>query len=116
MDGGVIKAIKSSTRAARPSRCLKNAFPTNKSYGRGWECNREYRAVDGNCVAVKVPAYGYFVDASYGVGWKCDRGYRKVDEACVSVEVPANVHLDYSGNDWECNRPYREQQDECALP
>lgn len=86
-----------------------------KSYGNGWECDRGYRAVDGTCIAVKVPANGYFVGASYGVGWKCDRGYRKVDEACVTVEVPENAHLDYSGNVWECNRPYRKQQDECGL-
>ena len=41
-----------------------------KRYGVGWECDYGYRAVDGACVAIRVPANGYLFDSSYGPGWR----------------------------------------------
>ncbi|HUT41257.1 MAG TPA: hypothetical protein VM011_07930, partial [Gammaproteobacteria bacterium] len=49
-----------------------------KEYGKGWECNQGYRAVNGTCTAVKLPADAYLTNTSYGSGWECGRGYREV--------------------------------------
>src|SRR5918996_2279466 len=92
------------------------AIPGNahaKRYGGGWECDHGYRAVDGACLAISVPANGYLADSAYGSGWRCDRGYQAVDDACVALQVPDNAHIDLSGNGWACNPSYRKRQNEC---
>ena len=37
----------------------ENAYPTNKSYGPGWECERGFRQSNGACVALDVPAHAF---------------------------------------------------------
>jgi len=114
----ILLALLAAVPALVLARGSSTDIPENartKSYGSGWECDRGYHAVDKTCVAVKVPANGYFLGVSYGPGWKCDRGYREAGGACVAMVIPENAHLDYSGNGWECNRPYGKQQDKCVL-
>ena len=90
------------------------AYPTNKSYGLGWECNRGYLEVDKTCRFVKVPSNAYL--NSRGDGWKCDRGHRKVKEICVAIKVPSNGYLNDSsyGSDWKCDRGYRAVDGICV--
>ena len=88
----------------------QNAFLTTVAYGRGWDCERGFRAVDNNsCVAVEVPQ-GAYLEAS-GDRWKCERGYRRDAGGCMLIEVPANAYLDSSGGEWVCGRGYREDSD-----
>ena len=90
---------------------------TPKGFERNWvACDRGYRAVKEICIAVKVPANGYFVEDPYETGWKCDRGYLAVKKVCQAVKIPQNAHLDYTGNEWECNRPFEKKQERCVLP
>ncbi|MGB5539279.1 MAG: hypothetical protein WBO37_04240, partial [Gammaproteobacteria bacterium] len=48
-----------------------------KDYGKGWACNQGYRAVNGTCAAIKLPANAYLTNTSYGSGWECEQGYRE---------------------------------------
>jgi hypothetical protein len=68
------------------------------SYRSGWECDHGYRAANGACLTVDVPANGYLATSAYGSGWKCDRGYRADDDACVAVRVPESGYLSDSAN------------------
>ena len=97
----------------------------SKSYGGGWECDREYRAVDETCVAVIVPADAYPTSSiSSGTAWECNRGFRRTDATgfrqfdatCVAIAVPANGYLvDASyGPGWECDRGYSVVDGACA--
>ena len=75
-------------------------------FGDGWKCNQGYRAVDGACTAVKLPANAYLTNTSYGNGWECVRGYREVNGGCAAVRVPAHAYATNSpfGNGWRCGR------------
>jgi hypothetical protein len=86
-----------------------------KSYGGGWECDRDYRKINETCAAVEIPANAYSTNASYGRGWECGRGYRKSVEACVPINVPANAYLNASGDTWKCNRGYRAVDEACLI-
>jgi hypothetical protein len=90
----------------------KNA--SAKSYGSGWTCDRGYRAINGGCAAVLVPANAYPIDTSYGRGWECKRGYREVDETCAAIKVPLNGYLEAPGDGWACDRGHREVNGTCA--
>ena len=64
-----------------------------KEYGNGWECNQGYRAVDGACTAVKLPANAYLTNTSCGSDWECVRGYREINGAaqplgCQTMRTP----------------------------
>jgi len=78
------------------------AVPENsraKEYGKGWECNQVYHAVNGGCTAIKLPANAYLTNKSYGSGWECERGFRAANESCVAVLAPENAHLNVYGTD-----------------
>lgn len=77
---------------------------------------RGYREVDGSCVAIQIPANGYYVDSSSGSGWDCDRGFRAVKEACVAVVVLENAHLKTTRTGWKCNRLNKKRRKKCVLP
>jgi len=86
-----------------------NAHPNYS--GTGWECDRGYRELGGECVAVQVPVNAQL---SYsGHGWDCQRGYGEVGNQCLSVVLPANAQLNYSGHGWDCQRGYREEGSQC---
>ena len=41
------------------------ANASKKTYGRGWDCDRGFRAVDGKCAAVKVPDDAHLTGSSH---------------------------------------------------
>lgn len=92
-----------------------NAFPTNDSYGRGWECKWGFKHIVNTCKKIVIPPNGYLDANSYD--WECLRGFRRASnhndsilkESCVRIEVPENGYLADStfGSGWKCNRGYR---------
>lgn len=91
----------------------ENASPS--TYGSGWLCDRGYREVDEECIAVEIPANAYATNESYGRGWECNRGYRRERKACVIIKVPPNAYLDSpAGYGWKCNRGYRAVDEACV--
>lgn len=84
------------------------------SYGDRWECNTGFRAEDGSCLRIIVPADAYPTNKSYGKGWQCQRGYTEVNrESCMIFAIPENAHLSASGSTWLCERGYRRNRDTC---
>ena len=94
----------------------RNGYLAGPLHGSGWKCDRGYRAVDDDCVAIKVPANGYLADTPYGSGWKCDRRYREVGEACVAIKIPVNGYFVDSArrSGWACDRGYRAAGEACV--
>ena len=89
-----------------------NAQP--KSYGEGWECDREYRRDGDACLAIIVPENAYATNRTYGRGWECLHGFQEVDDAaCFEVVVPEGGYLDPSGQRWSCLRGYMKVDDIC---
>ena len=95
----------------------REAIPENahvKGLGRGWECDKGFRQVDGACNAVSVPKHAFKTNVSYGRGWECMRGYLEALDACVPVNVPDNAYLNSYGDGWECGRIYQREGDSCV--
>ena len=73
--------------SADKSRCVEvivpeNAFYTGGSYGRGWECERGYRAAGGRCDLVALPDNAH-LDQS-GHDWECDPPFRRRGNTCTA--------------------------------
>ena len=90
-------------------------FPENarmKAHGQGWECNRGFRQVKGQCAKVSPPENAK-LDYT-GHSWECERGFVRHGNSCAHVDVPANASLDYTGRRWKCNRGFRRDGSICS--
>jgi hypothetical protein len=93
----------------------KNARPTNRPYGRGWECYRGFvEADDTECIKIDVPPHAYLVPS--GDRWRCSRGYRTVGSSCELVLVPEHGYLNDEGREstWACDRGYEKSGTTCS--
>lgn len=91
-----------------------NAYSTNKTYGKGWQCKYGYvEATRETCTQLVIPVNAYL--STSGTAWHCERGYRREREACLKIEVPPNGFLSERayGSGWECDRGYREGLNGC---
>jgi hypothetical protein len=52
----------------------------DSSAGRGWKCDRGYRVVKQDCVAVEIAKNAHL--NSSGNDWECNRPYRKRQGRC----------------------------------
>lgn len=90
------------------------AYPTNKSYGKGWHCQRGYTEVNREtCVMIAVPQNAHL--SASGSTWLCARGYRRKQDICVKVDVPPHAFLSERsyGTGWECDRGYHAAGNIC---
>jgi hypothetical protein len=94
-------------------RVPQNAYLSDLSFTKGWECERGFYQSGDTCLPIEIPPNGHL--DTFGKDWKCERGFKKSNRECVSVKLPTNAHLDYSGTDWSCDRPFRRQNDNCVL-
>ncbi len=91
-----------------------NAFATNLTYGKGWDCAYGFTEEIGDiCASVSVPENG-FLDPS-GNRWHCLRGFAKNGDVCQQIDVPQNGYLtdDSFGNGWSCDRGFRAEGKAC---
>ena len=65
-----------------------NAYSSNASYGKTWQCHRGYIAKGDSCVEIAVPEHAYLRSSSER--WHCERVYRKERETCIAITVPAH--------------------------
>src|SRR5258707_9811228 len=94
----------------------KNGFLTDSFsfQGRGWNCDRGFRASGNECVAVKVPQNAYLSDSSLTTGWECERGFHQSGDTCLPMEIPRNGYLDTFGRDWKCERGFKRANRDCV--
>ena len=69
---------------------------------------------DGECVAVKMPAFAYPTRRRHGTGRRCARGFEALEARCVMIDLPENPHLDRTGNCWQFNQWFQiSEGDRC---
>ncbi len=85
-----------------------------KGYGSGWECSHGYRATNGTCEVVQVPANAYPTRSTFGAVWKCKRGYVQENETCAPINIPEHGYLGADGDEISCNRGYLKVEEDCV--
>lgn len=93
----------------------QNAYPTNRTYGSGWECLHGFVEAGGvSCAEVVVPEGGY-LDLS-GRRWNCLRGFRKIDGSCQKIVLPEHSYLtgNTHGPAWRCTHGFEAKGETCV--
>ena len=82
-------AAPTAAAASEPEGDTGPFFSHALRYGDGWECQRGYRRIERECIAVSLPPNAFLSAA--GEGWTCNRGFAKAEGACAAIDVPANA-------------------------
>ena len=82
LDGNATSVIEVGGRCT-PVVVPANAYYSECSFGRSWECDPGFRQEGETCMAVRTPAHGFLVGER--VEWACDRGFMKSADSGVPV-------------------------------